>query len=156
MSYSNYCGCLTDTRYQGKTLTMIALILATKKEIDPGFSNTTLIGMVRFKFLLKRYLTNPYQVAPLSVLSNWEKQLADHCTRGTVKSCTYYGSSKGLSAAQLQEYDVVITTYQTVTGENVDGVNGTGEPTRKKKKVSNTLFEVPWKVRLRAFVGVAN
>ena len=85
-------------------------------------------------------------MAPLSVLSNWEKQLADHCTPGTMKSCTYHGSSKGLSAAQLQEYDVVITTYQTVTGENVDGSNGTGEPTQKKKKVNSTLFEVPWKV----------
>ena len=29
---------------------MIALILATKKEIDPGFSNTTLIGMARLEF----------------------------------------------------------------------------------------------------------
>lgn len=30
--------------YQGKTLTMLALILATKKESDSGFSKTTLIG----------------------------------------------------------------------------------------------------------------
>ena len=29
---------------QGKTLTMIALILATKKELDTGFSNSTLIS----------------------------------------------------------------------------------------------------------------
>jgi hypothetical protein len=31
---------------QGKTLTMLALILATKKDIPPGFSNSTLIGTV--------------------------------------------------------------------------------------------------------------
>ena len=32
------------TKAQGKTLTMLALILATKKDVDDGFSNSTLIG----------------------------------------------------------------------------------------------------------------
>jgi hypothetical protein len=34
----------TKKLYQGKTLTMIALILATKADKDPGFSDSTLIG----------------------------------------------------------------------------------------------------------------
>lgn len=85
-------------------------------------------------------------VAPLSVLSNWEKQLEDHCTPGTLTSCVYYGANRGLSAEQLQEYDVVITTYQTVAGE-FDNGNGTNAPAKKKKKLDKVLFDVPWKVR---------
>ncbi|KAF8967874.1 SNF2 family N-terminal domain-containing protein [Flammula alnicola] len=116
-----------DAMGLGKTLTMIALILATKKEIDPGFSNATLI------------------VAPLSVLSNWEKQLLDHCTPGMLSTCVYYGPNRGLSAADLQKYDVVITTYQIVAGEHDDGPNGAGAPSKKKKRQAKNLFEARWK-----------
>ena len=38
----------TKKLHQGKTLTMIALILATKADKDPGFSNSTLIGGIAF------------------------------------------------------------------------------------------------------------
>ena len=37
-----------EISHQGKTLTMIALILATKADKDLGFSNTTLIGGIAF------------------------------------------------------------------------------------------------------------
>ncbi|KAF8897054.1 SNF2 superfamily protein [Gymnopilus junonius] len=111
----------------GKTLTMLALILATKKDVDPGFSRSTLI------------------VVPLSILSNWEKQIADHCTRGVLSSCIYYGSGRGLSAAELQKYDVVITTYQTVSGEHGEGSNSGSGSSKKKQKGEKNLFEVPWK-----------
>lgn len=95
---------------------------------------------------------NASAVAPLSVLSNWEKQLVDHCTPGTIKYTVYYGNKKGLSASELQKYDIVITTYQTVTGEHVDGANGSGGPSQKKRKACNTLFEVPWKVHLLLYL----
>ncbi|KAF9565547.1 hypothetical protein CPC08DRAFT_815314 [Agrocybe pediades] len=114
-----------DAMGLGKTLTMLALILATKAQADPGFSKTTLI------------------VSPLSVLSNWEKQIKDHCTPGTVSSCVYYGSTRSLSAEELQKYDIVITTYQTITGEHTDG--SAGGNSSKKKKTERTLFDVPWK-----------
>jgi SWI/SNF-related matrix-associated actin-dependent regulator of chromatin subfamily A3 len=47
-----------------------------------------------------------------------------------------------MSAAELQKYDIVITTYQTVTGEYEE--NGIGKT--KKKKSNRALFEVAWKV----------
>lgn len=83
-------------------------------------------------------------VAPLSVLSNWEKQIEEHCTPGTLSSCVYYGSSRGLSAAELQTFDIVITTYQTVTGEHNDGASA--DAPAKKKKTNKSLFEMQWKV----------
>lgn len=83
-------------------------------------------------------------VAPLSILSNWEKQIEDHCVPGALSSCIYYGNNRKLSAQELQKYDVVITTYQTITGEhgNLD-TEGEG---RKRRKTERALFDVNWKV----------
>lgn len=124
---------------------MLALILATKKDMDPGFSRSTLIGWILDASLIMRQLIL-CTVVPLSILSNWEKQITDHCVLGTLSSCVYYGSGRGLSAAELQKYDVVITTYQTVSGE-YDEASDTGSgPSKKKKKGEKNLFEVTWKV----------
>jgi len=85
-------------------------------------------------------------VAPLSVLSNWEKQIIDHCTTGALSVCVYYNTNRSLSAAQLAKFDVVITTYQTVAGEYADEARD--GPVKKKKKTERTLFDVQWKARL--------
>jgi SWI/SNF-related matrix-associated actin-dependent regulator of chromatin subfamily A3 len=50
-----------------------------------------------------------------------------------------------LSAAELQKWDVVITTYQTVAGEHSDSSAG-AEGVGKKKKTEKNLFDVKWKV----------
>jgi SWI/SNF-related matrix-associated actin-dependent regulator of chromatin subfamily A3 len=78
-------------------------------------------------------------------MSNWEKQITDHCTPGTLSFCIYYGSSRSLSQEELVKFDVVITTYQTVTGEH--STSGSSDPSKKKKKkVERSLFDVQWKV----------
>ncbi|KAK1224593.1 hypothetical protein PQX77_012488 [Marasmius sp. AFHP31] len=113
-----------DAMGLGKTLTMLALILATKRDVPSDFSNATLV------------------VVPLSVLSNWEKQIKDHCAANTLTYCTYYGASRDkLSAGDLERCDVVFTTYQTVTTEHD---TSSGRAT-KKKKLDRALFDVKWK-----------
>ncbi|KAF5380521.1 hypothetical protein D9615_004518 [Tricholomella constricta] len=114
-----------DAMGLGKTLTMLALILATKSDLPHNFSNTTLI------------------VAPLSVLSNWEKQITDHCASGSLSACVYYDTTRSMSAVELAEFDVVITTYQTVAGEYADGARD--GPPKKKKKTERSLFDMQWK-----------
>lgn len=115
------CG---DSMGLGKTLTMIALILATKNDIPSDHSNSTLI------------------VVPLSVLSNWEKQIQDHCVPNTLSYAVYYGPGRDLSAKALQKYDVVVTTYQTVVGENSVADEASN---KKRRKDKGSLFEVQWK-----------
>ena len=61
-------------------------------------------------------------VCPLSVLSNWEKQLEDH-TDGSLTSYRHHGSDRSLDAAHLERHDVVITTYGTLASD-IDGVLG--------------------------------
>jgi SWI/SNF-related matrix-associated actin-dependent regulator of chromatin subfamily A3 len=50
-----------------------------------------------------------------------------------------------MTSQQLSQYDVVITTYQTVTGEYDVSATMVG-PSKKKKKVERALFDVKWKV----------
>ncbi|KAF8135787.1 SNF2 family N-terminal domain-containing protein [Boletus edulis] len=123
---------VADSMGLGKTLTMISLILATKKDVPRGYCNSTLI------------------VVPLSVISNWEKQIEEHCVRGTLSVCLYYGAGRNMTPQQLMTRDVVITTYQVVSGDadfSTVGQNGTaGEgPAKKKKRHGKGLFEVKWK-----------
>jgi len=125
---------------------MIALIIATKNDISPGYSKSTLIGLsivMAFQLWLKCD-----SVVPLSVLSNWEKQIQDHCIPDTLSYAVYYGATRGMSAKELRKYDVIVTTYQTVVGDN----NGSEEASgKKRKKDTGSLFGVPWKVRFSLF-----
>lgn len=50
-----------------------------------------------------------------------------------------------MSTEQLQKYDVVITTYQTITSEH--NSSESGKVATKKKKLERKLFDVKWKVR---------
>ena len=88
-------------------------------------------------------------VVPLSVLSNWEAQIKEHCVAGALSYLMYYDSGRSMTAEQLKKFDVVITTYQIVTGEHdnaaafsVDGPM----PSQKKRRMESTLFEIAWKV----------
>ncbi|KAE9411346.1 hypothetical protein BT96DRAFT_952431 [Gymnopus androsaceus JB14] len=114
-----------DAMGLGKTLTMLSLIIATKNDVPKNYSNATLV------------------VIPLSVLSNWETQIQDHCDENTLSYCSYYGASRAqLGAQELAAYDVVFTTYQTVAGEHD---NPKDQTAKKKKKTEKALFEVKWK-----------
>ncbi|KAF9024848.1 hypothetical protein BDZ89DRAFT_1068783 [Hymenopellis radicata] len=115
-----------DAMGLGKTLTMIALVLATKKDKPAHFSNATLI------------------VVPLSILSNWEKQIQDHCSPGALKAHVYYGPGRSVSAEDLGQFDMVITTYQVCVTEHTDFKPEDG-PSKKKRKGGKPLFGVQWK-----------
>lgn len=121
---------VADSMGLGKTLTMLSLILATKKDVPSNYSQATLI------------------VVPLSVISNWEQQIEEHCTRGALTTYVYYGASRNIAADELAKYEVVITTYQTVVGEVDPNILTDGHPggrTKKKRKVETGLFDVKWK-----------
>jgi SWI/SNF-related matrix-associated actin-dependent regulator of chromatin subfamily A3 len=90
-------GILADDMGLGKTIQIISLIIA-----DPHRNRQpTLI------------------VAPLSVMSNWSAQAATHVhKKNAPRVLIYHGSSKKeMTAKDFEEYDLVITTYQTMTLE---------------------------------------
>jgi DNA repair protein RAD16 len=48
----------------------------------------------------------------------WRQELARYTAPGALKVVTYHGSGRGgLSAADLEEADVVLTTYSTIESD---------------------------------------
>lgn len=126
-------------------------MLATKNDpVGDKVSKSTLIGMSIFYRPSNRlWLTQFISVCPLSVLSNWEKQIRDHVAPSQLRFYTYHGAAKGLTAKKLGGYDIVLTTYQTVAGEDA-AVPHTGDtPLAKKSRPSTTksgpLATIKWK-----------
>lgn len=134
---------LVSDNSQGKTLTMIALILATKDDIPKDFSNTTLIGKSLHRRAPQGTCCWPIQVVPLSVLSNWEKQIHDHCAPRALSCFAYYGTNRNILSSELTTYDIVLTTYQTVMNQFVPEKRSAK---RAKVDLEKSLFDIRWKV----------
>ncbi|KAI4183547.1 MAG: hypothetical protein LQ346_006301 [Caloplaca aetnensis] len=112
-------GILADDMGLGKTLEMISLIVS-----DPLEKGPTLI------------------VSPLGIMSNWSGQISHHVGPDRpLKVLTYHGSKRSISAADLAGYDVVITTYGTLSTEYVP------HATDDQMSVSaqNGLFALNWR-----------
>ncbi|KAK2742316.1 hypothetical protein FQN57_005404 [Myotisia sp. PD_48] len=116
-------GILADDMGLGKTIQMISLILANRQPKTAKSSKTTLI------------------ISPLGVMSNWRDQIARHVKDTlTLSVLTYHGSGKK-EAANLSNYDVVITTYGALASEYGRDCDDTG----KVKKTKSGLFSVHWR-----------
>ena len=60
-------------------------------------------------------------VCPLSVITNWQEQIERHVKRTyRWRVYTYHGGQRIRDIGLLEEYDVVITTYNIVSSEWVD------------------------------------
>lgn len=110
-------GILADDMGLGKTLQIISLIL----EGAPG---STLI------------------LAPMSVMSNWAQQIERHVKKESMlKVLTYHGSNRGKMGHQdFGNYDVVITTYGTLSEEYLPRGKKTAESIPRK----TGLFSMNW------------
>ena len=91
-------------------------------------------------------------VVPLSILSNWETQIKDHCHKDAITYHVYYGAGRSMDIDKLKKYDVVITTYQVVTKEHDNMIkNGThagSQVSSKRPKKDLGVFGVQWKVSI--------
>ncbi|ETN39523.1 uncharacterized protein HMPREF1541_05749 [Cyphellophora europaea CBS 101466] len=108
-------GILADDMGLGKTIQSIALILTNKKptaeeleanpkrKLTPGLDKGTLI------------------VAPLALIKQWEGELKNRVEDDhALKVCVHHGPKRAKSSKDLKKYDIVITTYQTLTSEHAD------------------------------------
>ncbi|TLD39477.1 putative snf2 family helicase protein [Venturia nashicola] len=96
-------GILADDMGLGKTLQMISLIMADRESSHQkqGVSGASLI------------------LAPLSVMSNWSQQMEKHVKpEHALRVLTYHGPKREkLDLKTIGNYDVVITTYETMMSE---------------------------------------
>ncbi|MCJ1475579.1 hypothetical protein MMC13_004242 [Lambiella insularis] len=124
-------GILADDMGLGKTLEVIALILA-------DFAATPISAAQSSGQELMATLI----VAPLSVMSNWSGQIAQHVRKKSpLRVLIYHGSGRRASKPKdLAEYDVVITTYGTLSAEYLNG--NTIPPAIPRK---SGLYSVKWR-----------
>ena len=109
-------GLLADVMGLGKTIEALALIVATMDEaVRFGKDKLTRGGPDEGFFLCHTKAT--LLVSPLSAVKNWEDQLAEHVSPGALKYYVYHGSNRIQNAFELSKYDLIITTYGTVSAE---------------------------------------
>ncbi|KAK8869977.1 hypothetical protein IAR55_000547 [Kwoniella newhampshirensis] len=97
-----------DSMGLGKTVQSIALMAANPSQ--DRRVKTTLI------------------VAPLALLSQWKNEIESKTTPGLMRVLIYHGQKRVKSANNMKQYDVVMTTYGTLTSEF-------GSEHKHKKKV---------------------
>ncbi|OCH87359.1 hypothetical protein OBBRIDRAFT_796288 [Obba rivulosa] len=114
-------GCLSDEMGLGKTVQMIAIVVANHSK-DP---------------LVKTNLV----VAPLALLDQWKLEIETKTDCG-LKCLIYHGPSKPRKITDLLKYDVILTTYQTLSLEWPDEEEEERKAKRRRKKRDDDGFVV--------------
>lgn len=107
-------GLLADEMGLGKSLTIIALIAGTldtlaTQSMDEGLRNP-------FSQAEKCNRTTLI-ITPKSTLHSWKEQFAKHTKYASIQVFYYSGNKRKSSVPALLGYDVVVTTYGTLTAE---------------------------------------
>merc|ERR1719266_858585 len=124
-------GILADDMGLGKTLTMISLILRHGERLeaagdaDKGWTQGGKLGG-----LVKSNTT--LIICPASLLGQWSGEVETKVKSGNLRVHTYHGNNRKTSARQLAKYDLVITTYGTVSSE-VKGALGKDKVEKETK-----------------------
>ncbi|WVO21837.1 uncharacterized protein IAS62_003157 [Cryptococcus decagattii] len=92
-------------------------------------------------------------VAPLALLSQWKNEIESKATKGLMKVFIHHGPKRATTVADLKQYDVVLTTYGTLTSESasdkpsknkVKSVDGCKEEGDIPVKKVGPLMKVKW------------
>nr|POE94423.1 putative swi/snf-related matrix-associated actin-dependent regulator [Quercus suber] len=116
-------GMLADSMGLGKTLSILALI-AARQDAAKAFEQTGLDAELSKS--VERCAKTTLIVCPKSVMSNWTQQINAHIKYDKLQVYSYHGSSRITDVDTLAEYDIILTTYNTVAAES----NKPGAPLR--------------------------
>ena len=119
-------GILADDMGLGKTVQSISLILTNPRpglDAKPEHAKQVLPGKDVSKCTLV--------VAPLALIKQWEDEIKTKVAKShALRVLVHHGPSRTKSSVQLKKYDVVITTYQTLTSEHAASDMGREDGTR--------------------------
>lgn len=147
-------GILADMMGLGKTLSILALVAssldaaknwsgeevvqpeppAPKKNTQSRFNVPTPQPLALTR--LTRNSRATLLVCPLTTITNWEEQIKTHIKLGTFSFYIYHGSNRIRDPKKLAEFDLVITTYGSVSTELNARVKGRPGP--------HPLEEIGW------------
>ncbi|KFH71239.1 hypothetical protein MVEG_01540 [Podila verticillata NRRL 6337] len=114
---TNKGGILADDMGLGKTVQAMALIVSRPSDPITDDTKATLV------------------VTPVALMYQWAEELRTKTRNGLLKVLVYYGSGKTKNPEDFRRYDVVITTFTTVSNEFA-----TTKPGRPPKEIG-TLFK---------------
>ncbi|MBW0512884.1 hypothetical protein O181_052599 [Austropuccinia psidii MF-1] len=95
-------GLLADDMGLGKNIQAIALIGTSKEQLipNPHCSTPTMI------------------ICPPRLITNWQSEISRHAQAGALQAKIYHGPTfHSLSNAEILKYDIIITSYNTITQE---------------------------------------
>ncbi|KAK8118633.1 SNF2 family DNA-dependent ATPase [Apiospora kogelbergensis] len=129
-------GILADMMGLGKTLSILSLVASTLDAAEEWSESQPVQprpptqkkghGQSRFNvptptpLALTRISRNSRAtllVCPLTTITNWEEQIKTHIKPGTFSYYIYHGSNRIRDPQKLAQYDLVITTYGSVSTE---------------------------------------
>ncbi|KAL9614731.1 MAG: hypothetical protein Q9167_000800 [Letrouitia subvulpina] len=112
-------GLLADEMGLGKTLSMLSLIIRTLSEAR-NFSDMSSFGQRIGTTLI---------VTPKTTIQNWVSEISRHIAPNSIRFQVYHGDTINLANTRIKEYDVVITTYETLVSKLKSGTNDFGSCT---------------------------
>ena len=119
-------GILADDMGLGKTVQSIALMLTNPRpgpDAQPEHPKQILPG--------KEVGKGTLVVAPLALIKQWEDEIKTKVAKShAMRILVHHGASRTKSYVELKKYDVVITTYQTLTSEHAGSNMGRPDGTR--------------------------
>lgn len=113
-------GILADDMGLGKTVQSIALILSNRKlaETDKAREDDASEDGEETQKLPDDLSKSTLIVAPLALIKQWESEILTKIEDShRLRVCVYHGTARTKAADNLGSYDVVITTYGTLSSE---------------------------------------
>ncbi|OIW32178.1 hypothetical protein CONLIGDRAFT_652963 [Coniochaeta ligniaria NRRL 30616] len=148
-------GILADMMGLGKTLSILSLVTSTRDTaaefetlppVQPETQEKKQSNHHR-SFELPKAQQHPLTrlsrngkgtllICPLSTISNWEEQMKQHIKPGTISYHIYHGQNRIRNVDLLSQFDLVVTTYGSVSSECSSRFSG--------KKGPFPLEEIGW------------
>ena len=111
-------GILADDMGLGKTLTLISLILKSRELGMNGKENQERVEGWKDKAKKEFFRSDgTLVVCPASLVGHWEQEVKKRLKPGTLKVLVYHGANRQQTARSLSRFDLVITTYGTLSSE---------------------------------------
>ena len=111
-----YGGLLADVMGLGKTIEALSLIASTT-DMANEFGAEKIVRKEEGEAGLLAHTKATLIVCPTSTVQNWESQIKEHMDSAKVTFYIYHGPNRTQSAYELAKYDIVITTYGTLTSD---------------------------------------